>query len=77
MHNKFAVIDHQIVWTGSYNLTYTAPFNTNNVVVIKDEAVAAAYTHEFEEMGGGVRVGVREIRRKEEAGWQSLNLASV
>lgn len=52
MHNKFAVIDEQTIWTGSYNLTTTSPYNTNNVVVIKDDAIATAYIHEFEEMWG-------------------------
>jgi phosphatidylserine/phosphatidylglycerophosphate/cardiolipin synthase-like enzyme len=43
MHDKFAVMDagdgnrdNDYVWTGSTNLTYTAEYNTNNVVVIKD-----------------------------------------
>lgn len=60
MHNKFAVIDRlspsvedDIVWTGSTNLTYTGAYNTNNVVVIKDEDVARVYTEEFEQMWGG------------------------
>ncbi len=60
MHNKFAVIDYltpsksdDIVWTGSTNLTYTGAFNTNNVVVIKDEEVARVYTEEFHQMWGG------------------------
>lgn len=59
MHNKFAVIDaasetpsDDIVWTGSTNLTYTGAYNTNHTVVIKDNAIAKAYTAEFEQMWG-------------------------
>jgi comEA protein len=60
MHDKFAVIDfgdgnpdNDYVWTGSTNLTYTAEYNTNNVVVIKDNEVARTYTNEFNQMWGG------------------------
>lgn len=53
MHNKFAVIDEELVWTGSTNLTYTSNFNTNSVIVIKDRDVAKVYSEEFEQMWGG------------------------
>jgi phosphatidylserine/phosphatidylglycerophosphate/cardiolipin synthase-like enzyme len=53
-HNKFAIIDGQIVWTGSTNLTDTGfTLNANNSVVITDTALAGAYTTEFEEMWAG------------------------
>jgi phosphatidylserine/phosphatidylglycerophosphate/cardiolipin synthase-like enzyme len=59
MHDKFAVIDYgdenpnnDYVWTGSTNLTYTAEYNTNNVVIIKDHEVARTYTNEFNQMWG-------------------------
>jgi len=60
MHNKFVVIDAKshnpadpIVWTGCLNW-YTEQFNWdyNNVVVIQDSALAAAYTAEFNMMWG-------------------------
>ncbi len=60
MHNKFAVIDilsenpdDHYVWTGSMNLTYTGPINTNNTIVIKDSGIAEAYYKEFCQMWGG------------------------
>ena len=60
MHHKFAVIDvlspskqDDYVWTGSTNLTWTGLYNTNNVIVIKDDEMAAAYQQEFEQMWGG------------------------
>lgn len=58
MHNKFMVIDADSsqkawVWTGSCNWTYTDMFtNYNNIVAIQDQALAGAYTIEFEEMWG-------------------------
>lgn len=58
MHNKFMVIDanssnNAWVWTGSCNWTYTDMYtNYNNLVAIQDQALAQAYTIEFEEMWG-------------------------
>lgn len=59
MHNKFVVIDAQSVnsswvWTGSCNWTYTDMYtNYNNVILLQDQALAQAYTLEFNEMWGG------------------------
>ena len=51
MHNKFLVIDDQLVWTGSWNLTDNGTYrNNNNVVMLESEALAENYTAEFEEM---------------------------
>ncbi|NOZ55374.1 MAG: hypothetical protein GXO73_01120 [Calditrichaeota bacterium] len=61
MHNKFVVIDARDrssaaddwVWTGSYNATYAgATENAENAVLIQDQALALAYTREFDEMWG-------------------------
>ena len=60
MHHKFCVVDAETpspnddyVWTGSANMTYTGAFNTNHTIIIKDNEIAAAYLHEFEQMWGG------------------------
>jgi phosphatidylserine/phosphatidylglycerophosphate/cardiolipin synthase-like enzyme len=54
MHNKFAVIDGQWVWTGSWNMTENGTYrNNNNVVLIGSTALAENYTAEFEEMFAG------------------------
>lgn len=58
MHNKFVVIDADdvdgaIVWTGATN--WTEPqvnHDPNNVIIFQDQALAKAYTLEFEEMWG-------------------------
>lgn len=54
MHNKFIIFDHQVVWTGSTNLTKNGSFrNNNNVIVIDSQPLAAIYEREFEEMWAG------------------------
>lgn len=53
-HNKFAVLDGQVVWTGSTNWTDSClTYNANNSLVITSTHLAEAYTAEFEEMFGG------------------------
>lgn len=59
MHHKFAVFDvlsespdDDYVWSGTMNTTYTAEWNTNATVVIKDNGVAASYAEEFQQMWG-------------------------
>ncbi|GAB4467973.1 MAG: phospholipase D-like domain-containing protein [Anaerolineae bacterium] len=54
MHNKFFVIDRQIVWTGSTNMTINDAYrNNNNAIVIISPELAENYTAEFEEMFNG------------------------
>jgi len=51
MHNKFVIIDGEVVWTGSWNLTENGTYrNNNNAVRIVSMALAENYTAEFEEM---------------------------
>lgn len=51
MHNKFAISDKTIVWTGSYNLTNNASWKHNdNVIKINSKMMAENYLTEFEEM---------------------------
>lgn len=59
MHNKFMIVDREStdnswVMSGSTNLTsQNIGDDFNNIVFIQDEALAKAYTLEFEEMWGG------------------------
>jgi len=51
MHNKFIVIDNEIVFTGSMNMSENGVnLNNNHVLRIEDSDVAALYTAEFEQM---------------------------
>lgn len=60
MHNKFVIFDgrdtipsNNWVWTGSYNPTYYGTIeNSNDVVELQDEALAEAFTREFNIMWG-------------------------
>jgi phosphatidylserine/phosphatidylglycerophosphate/cardiolipin synthase-like enzyme len=51
MHNKFAVIDRQDVWTGSMNFSVNEAYrNNNNLIRIRSAQLAENYTAEFKEM---------------------------
>ncbi len=51
MHDKFVVIDHSEVWTGSMNFTVSGAYqDNNNLIHIHSEQVAADYTARFEAM---------------------------
>jgi phosphatidylserine/phosphatidylglycerophosphate/cardiolipin synthase-like enzyme len=51
MHNKFAIIDGRIVWTGSYNLTENGvPKHNNNAIEIVSEELSKIFEAEFDEM---------------------------
>ncbi|MDR3238187.1 MAG: phospholipase D-like domain-containing protein [Spirochaetia bacterium] len=51
MHNKFAIIDNEKVWTGSYNVTANGENrNNNNAILIHSPELASIFTEEFNEM---------------------------
>lgn len=51
MHNKFAIIDEELIWTGSYNLTNNGGYrNDNNAISIRSRELAAIFLDEFREM---------------------------
>jgi len=53
-HNKFLVVDDEIVWTGSTNFTARGlTLNANNSIIISDTLLASVYETEFEEMWAG------------------------
>ncbi|MEM4244678.1 MAG: phospholipase D-like domain-containing protein [Candidatus Nanoarchaeia archaeon] len=61
MHNKFCVVDHYTVITGSYNPTKSEANNTNNLLIIRSKYLAENYEEEFKEVynkqfGEGVKV---------------------
>ena len=76
MHHKFMVVDGKAVITGSANWTISDVHgdfgnpetrgNTNNLLVIKDGAIAAAFTEEFTEMWTGKKFGVKKIQEPPE-----------
>ncbi len=51
MHDKFMVVDGEIVWTGSMNFTVNDVYrNNNNFLQVQSRELAQDYAREFEEM---------------------------
>lgn len=48
LHDKFCVIDFRKVITGSYNWTYKASHNSENILILNDPSVATQYISRFE-----------------------------
>ncbi len=60
MHNKFAIIDRQTVWTGSWNYTVNGTYrNNNNILALESAEAVYAYQAEFDEMFERAEFGVR------------------
>jgi HKD family nuclease len=51
MHNKFCIID-KVVITGSYNWTYHANKNDENILITDEESVVDRYREEFDRLFG-------------------------
>ena len=49
LHDKFCVIDYKKVITGSYNWTYKASHNSENIIIVDDPSVASQYICRFEQ----------------------------
>ena len=49
LHDKFCVIDFKKVITGSYNWTYKASQNSENVIILSEPTVATQYINRFEQ----------------------------
>jgi hypothetical protein len=47
MHHKFCIIDERILITGSYNWSYNAKNNFENILIIKDESIIKSFLNEF------------------------------
>jgi phosphatidylserine/phosphatidylglycerophosphate/cardiolipin synthase-like enzyme len=51
MHNKFILIDGQILFTGSWNMSYNDTFrNNNNLLEITDPTLIANYQAKFDDL---------------------------
>lgn len=50
MHNKFCVIDEQVIINGSYNWTNKAKQNHESITVIQDAELAYQFASEFEQL---------------------------
>ncbi len=51
MHNKFAIFDHKLLLTGSYNWTETAEhYNYENALFMRDKNMIKEYQSEFDSL---------------------------
>jgi phosphatidylserine/phosphatidylglycerophosphate/cardiolipin synthase-like enzyme len=51
MHHKFGIIDSRIVFTGSFNWTYTATkHNQENLLITTNVDIVGQYSEQFEEL---------------------------
>ena len=54
MHNKFVIVDHRKVWTGSFNFTENGESkNDNNALILDSVEIANLYLEKFEEYMSG------------------------
>lgn len=53
MHHKFAIVDDQLLLTGSFNWTYNT--NAENLVISRDMSLVMAFSQEFERMKTNAR----------------------
>src|SRR4051812_35372785 len=54
MHNKFVVVDGNVAWMGSWNVTDNDTWrNNNNMLRFASRPIAADYTNEFEQLFDG------------------------
>lgn len=49
LHEKFCVIDFRKVITGSYNWTYKAAHNSENILILNEPTIATQYISRFEQ----------------------------
>jgi len=68
MHNKFMIVDGQVTWTGSMNLTTSSIFHhNNNSIMVKSPELSANYEAEFKRLFDEKKFGpnTHEIPNKE------------
>lgn len=65
MHNKFCIIDNNIVLTGSTNPTDNGVnFNNNNLIILKSKYLVENYEDEFEELWNGIYTAGDDVKYK-------------
>ncbi|MCA8922824.1 MAG: hypothetical protein KDD82_13505 [Planctomycetes bacterium] len=70
MHNKFIIIDHARVWTGSTNVTYNGIYKQdNNALLMESAEMVKEYQTEFNEMFEGKEFGPTSTANTRWSNW--------
>lgn len=60
MHDKFCVLNHQSIWTGSFNPTKNGAYGeNNNLVIVESKTLAENYAAKFQDIKAGKHTKVR------------------
>jgi len=63
MHNKFCIIDNNVVLTGSTNPTDNGVnLNNNNLIIINSKYIAENYEDEFQELWNGIYASGNNVK---------------
>lgn len=65
MHNKFCIIDMKTTITGSYNWSYQATHNRENITVTYDSKLALQFSKYFYSLKFGTHFQISELTEKE------------
>lgn len=75
LHDKFCVIDFKKVITGSYNWTYKASHNSENILILNDPTVASQYISRFEQQKA--RFNSSDIKQQELVSTKSSTISAI
>lgn len=77
MHNKFFIFDNNTVFTGTMNISNTGSggYNSNTVLLIKNEDIVKAYLNEFEQMYSGIfQTQKQDFNKRVKCGGKNLHV---
>lgn len=78
MHNKFMIMDSQLVWTGATNFTMNGVYrNNNNLLGMRSQRAVQVYQQEFNEMFLEGRFGPRGNNPKDTAFTQNGTIVRI
>lgn len=69
MHDKFCVLDHNFVITGSFNPSTSLNKDYNALLIINSTAIAGLYNQEFEEL--------QQHKKNKKSDYNKINLSGV
>lgn len=77
MHHKFAIIDHAVVVTGSFNWTTQAvKSNQENIMFLQNDEMAKKYVIEYERLWNSFKTVIDENLASEKVEEEKANRAN-